>query len=54
MSNMALSMDSLHLTQGCNVLSPLSLRRKLTDIMFVFDIINLNIVYSDLPLEISF
>ncbi|KAL4083341.1 hypothetical protein QTP88_028669 [Uroleucon formosanum] len=48
------SMDSLHLTQDYIGFVSLTLRRKLTDIMFVYDLINYNIVCSELLSEISF
>lgn len=54
LSNIPLSRDSLHLTQDYIGLVSLSLRRKLTDIMFVYDLINYNIVCPELLSEISF
>jgi hypothetical protein len=54
LSNIPLSRDSLYLTQDYISLVSLSLRRKLTDIMFVYDLINYNIVCPELLSEISF
>jgi len=54
LTNIPLSRDKLHLTQDYIGLVPLSLRRKLTDIMFVYNLINYNIVYSKLMSEIGF
>jgi len=54
MSNIPLSRDSHHLTLDFIGLISLSLRCKLTDRMFVFDLINYNIVCPELLSEISF
>jgi len=58
MSNIPLFRDSRqshHLTEDYIGLVPLSLRHKLTDIiMFVFDLINFNIVCPELLSEIVF
>jgi len=45
LTNILLSRDSLHLTQDYIGRVSLSLRRKLTDIMFVYDLINYNIIF---------
>jgi hypothetical protein len=54
LSNIPLSRDSLHLTQDYIGLVPLSHTHKLTDIMFIYDLINYNIVCPELLSEIDF
>jgi len=54
LSNIPLSRDSLHPTQDYIGLVPFSLERKLTEIMFIYDLINYNIVCPELLSEICF
>lgn len=54
MSKISLSWDSLNCIHDYIDLNPLSLRRRLIDIIFVFDIITYNTVRSDFLSEINF
>lgn len=54
MPNISFSRGTLHLTQDCIGLHSFSLKHKVTDIMFVFDLINNSIVHPDFLTKISF